>query len=423
MSCTLDSAARAAIIAVGSEMLTPHRSDTNSLFLTACLNDIGIEVAVKQVVGDSPADLRAVFDDSLARFPLVILSGGLGPTADDITRDVAAEALGAPLLEDADILARIERRFALRGIPMPAINRRQALVPRGATILPNEHGTAPGLLLERDGRCVVLLPGPPRELRPMFERFVADHLAARAGAAPIRRRVLCITGRTESQVDALAEPVYTPWLVELPPIATSILATLGQIELHLSTRAGTAAEGDVRLARAAAALKAIVGADMYSDDGRSLEQVVGERLLARGWHIAVAESCTGGLVTSRLTDVPGSSAYVECGVICYSNRAKTDLAGVPAALIEEHGAVSEPVAVAMAEGIRARARVEVGVGITGIAGPSGGSEAKPVGTVAIAAAFPDGHHVRTQRFLGGREHVKFQASQAALDLVRRRLEG
>lgn len=423
MSCQLNRESRAAIIAVGSEMLTPYRTDTNSLFITACLNEFGIDVAVKHVVGDRRADLLAVLADSLSRADLVVLSGGLGPTDDDITRTVAAEAFNVPLLEDAGVLGRIRHRFALRGIAMPEINRRQALVPQGATILPNDHGTAPGLLLERDGRCAVLLPGPPRELRPMFERFVADHLGAEAGTARIRRRVLCITGRTESQVDALAQPVYGPWMAEVPPVATSILATLGQVELHLSTRGLTAAEGDARLARAAEALRAVIGADMFSDDGRSLEQVVGERLRGRGWRIAVAESCTGGLVSSRLTDVPGSSAYVECGVVCYSNRAKTGLAGVPASLIEAHGAVSEPVAVAMASGVRVRASVEVGVGITGIAGPGGGSDAKPVGTVVVAAVFPDGQQVRTIRFLGGREQIKFQASQAALDLVRRRLEG
>jgi nicotinamide-nucleotide amidase len=423
MSCHLKPDARAAVIAVGSEMLTPHRTDTNSLIITACLNDIGIDVAVKHVVGDRRLDLLAVLRESLDRADLVILTGGLGPTDDDITRTVAAEAFGAPLEEDAGVVERIQRRFAARGIAMPAINRRQALVPRGATILPNDHGTAPGLLLERDGRCAVLLPGPPREMRPMFERFVAEHLAPHAGTARIRRRVLCVTGRTESQVDELVQPVYGPWEKADPPIATSILATLGQIELHLSTRAVVPAEGEARLARAAGQLRAVLGSDLFSDDGRSLEQVVGERLLARGWRIAVAESCTGGLVSSRLTDVPGSSAYVDRGAVCYSNRAKTDLADVPASTIEQHGAVSEPVAVAMAEGIRLRAAVEVGVGITGIAGPGGGSDAKPVGTVVVAAAFPDGHEVRRIRFLGAREQIKFQASQAALDLVRRHLEG
>jgi nicotinamide-nucleotide amidase len=423
MTCHLKPDARAVTIAVGSELLTPDRTDTNSLFVTARLNAIGIDVAAKHVVGDRRLDLLAVLRESLDHADLVILTGGLGPTADDITRAVVAEAFGVPLLEDGIVLERIRRRFAARGIAMPEINRRQALVPRGATILPNENGTAPGLLFERDGRTVVLLPGPPREMHPMFERFVAEHLAPYAGATRIVRRVLCITGRTESQVDELVQPVYGPWQQADPPIATSILATLGQIELHLSVRAVAPAEGEARLARAAAQLRTVLGTDLFSDDGRSLEQVVGERLLTRRWRIAVAESCTGGLLSSRLTDVPGSSAYVDRGVVCYSNRAKTDLADVPPAIIEQHGAVSEPAAVAMAEGIRLRAGVEVGVGITGIAGPGGGSDTKPVGTVVVAIAYPDGHTVRTMRFVGGREQIKFQSAQAALDMVRRHLEG
>jgi nicotinamide-nucleotide amidase len=256
----------------------------------------------------------------------------------------------------------------------------------------------------------------------MLERFVAVHLAPAAGNARIRRRVICITGRTESQVDEIAQPVYGPWQAAVPQVATSILATPGQIELHLSTRAETPAEGDARLARAAGQLRAALGADVFSDDGRSLEEVVGEQLLRRGWRVAVAESCTGGLVSSRLTDVPGSSAYMERGAVCYSNRAKTDLAGVPATLIEAHGAVSEPVAIALAAGIRLRAGTDVGLGITGIAGPAGGSDDKPVGTVAVAAAFPDDQEVRTWRFLGDRRQIKFQSSQAALDMLRRRLE-
>jgi nicotinamide-nucleotide amidase len=259
-------------------------------------------------------------------------------------------------------------------------------------------------------------------MKPMFEGFVATHLAPAAGVARIRRRVLCVAGRTESQVDEVAQPVYAAWLADSPPITTSILSVAGQIELHLSVRAETAEEGDARLARAAAQLRAALGPDVFSDDGRSLEQVVGQQLLQRGWHVAVAESCTGGLLSSRLTDVPGSSAYMERGAVCYSNQAKTDLAGVPASIIEVHGAVSEPVAIAMAAGIRLRAGVDVGIGTTGIAGPGGGGDAKPVGTVVVAVALPDGDEARTYRFLGDRSQIKFQTAQAALDLLRRRLE-
>jgi len=422
MVCHVKPGSRAGIIAVGSELLTPFRTDTNSLFIAARLNDIGIEIAVKHVVGDHRADLLAVLHETLGWVDLVVLTGGVGPTDDDITRTVVAEAFDVPLDEDPAVLERIRRRFAVRGIAMPAINRRQALVPRGAIVLPNANGTAPGLVLTRERHCVVLLPGPPGEMRPIFERFVDEYLAPQAGAARICRRVLCVAGRTESQVDELVQPVYARWIAATPPIATTVLASLGQIELHLSTRADTVASGDARLARAAEEMRAVLGADVFSTDGHSLEQAVGDRLLARAWHIAVAESCTGGLVSSRLTDVPGSSAYVECGVVCYSNRAKTGLAGVPEALIQEHGAVSEPVGIAMASGVRDRAGVEVGVGITGIAGPGGGSDLKPVGTVVVAVASPEGRHARTFRFLGGREQIKFQASQAALDMVRRLLD-
>jgi nicotinamide-nucleotide amidase len=422
MNVHLKPGSRAGIVAVGSELLTPHRTDTNSLFITARLNDVGIEVSAKHIVGDRRADLLAVLAESLGTTDLVVVTGGLGPTDDDITRTVVAEAVGAPLVEDAVLLERIRGRFASRGLAMPEINRRQALVPRGATVLPNDHGSAPGLLLEHEGRAIVLLPGPPREMRPMFEGFVASHLVPVAGGVRIRRRVVCIAGRTESQVDEVAQPVYAAWLADVPPIATSILSVSGQIELHLSVRADTAEEGDAHLAQAAAQLRAVLGQDVFSDDGRSLEQVVGQQLLQRGWRVAVAESCTGGLVSSRLTDVPGSSAYMERGAVCYSNQAKIELAGVPASMIEVHGAVSQPVAIAMAAGIRLRAGVEVGIGITGIAGPSGGTEAKPVGTVAVAVAVPDGEEIRTHRFPGDRGQIKFQTSQAALDLLRRCLE-
>jgi nicotinamide-nucleotide amidase len=422
MNVHLKPGSRAGIVAVGSELLTPHRTDTNSLFITARLNDVGIEVSAKHIVGDRRADLLAVLAESLGTTDLVVVTGGLGPTDDDITRTVVAEAVGAPLVEDAVLLERIRGRFASRGLAMPEINRRQALVPRGATVLPNDHGSAPGLLLEHEGRAIVLLPGPPREMRSMFEGFVASHLVPVAGGVRIRRRVVCIAGRTESQVDEVAQPVYAAWLADVPPIATSILSVSGQIELHLSVRADTAEEGDAHLAQAAAQLRAVLGQDVFSDDGRSLEQVVGQQLLQRGWRVAVAESCTGGLVSSRLTDVPGSSAYMERGAVCYSNQAKIDLAGVPASMIEVHGAVSQPVAIAMAAGIRLRAGVDVGIGITGIAGPSGGTEAKPVGTVAVAVAVPDGEEIRTHRFLGDRGQIKFQTSQAALDLLRRCLE-
>ena len=303
-------------------------------------------------------------------------------------------------------------------MPMPAINARMALAPRGATLLENTNGSAPGLWLEHGAVAVVLLPGPPREMTPMAEAVIRDRLAPRSGGAGLFRRVLRITGRTESDVDTHAQPIYGPWTTAAIPISTTILASLGQIELHLTAQAASRAEADPALASAVAALVSELGPSVYSIDGRNLETVVGDLLRTEQLTIAVAESCTGGLLASRLTDVAGSSRYVERGFVCYSNRSKVELVGVPESLIAEHGAVSEPVAQAMAEGARQRAGTSVGIGITGIAGPDGGSVEKPVGTTAIAVTAGPSTEVRTFRFPGGREQVKFQATQAALNMLR-----
>jgi nicotinamide-nucleotide amidase len=416
--------ARAAILAVGSELLTPLRTDTNSLHITEQLNRLGIEVVVKMVVGDDRQELAEAFHAARQRTDLVVTCGGLGPTDDDVTREVVADALGRTLHEDVAITEQIRGRFLARGFttPMPEINRRQAMVPDGAHVLQNNRGSAPGLWLEDEGGVVLLLPGPPREMMPMLAALVDGPLKARAaGAAVVVRRVIKITGRVESQTDETLQPLYREWTQAAPPIAATILAALGQIEVHLSIRTGSVAGGEAALDAAVRQVIELLGADAFSTDGRSLERVVGDLLVTRGFHIALAESCTGGLITSRLTDVPGSSRYVRHSVIAYSNDAKTGLLGVGADLLAAHGAVSEPVALAMADGIRAQAAVEVGVGVTGIAGPDGGSPEKPVGTVAIAAVTASATRSRVFRFMGEREQVKFQASQAALDMVRRML--
>jgi nicotinamide-nucleotide amidase len=414
---------RAAILAVGSELLMTTRVDTNSLHLTEVLNAIGIDVLFKSIVGDDRAELAAHFDHALARVDLVVCTGGLGPTEDDVTREVVAERLGRPLSEDQALVETIRRRFANRGWKMPEINRRQAMVPEGAVVLDNPNGSAPGLWLEVGDKAVTLLPGPPREMKPMFQRVIAERLAPRTGGVRVLRRVLKIAGRSESRVEELTQPVYSRWRDRDVPIETTILAAPGQIELHLSARGADAAAIDRALDAAVEEIAAVLPHDLFSRDGRSLERVLGERLRARQWRVALAESCTGGLATSRLTDVSGSSDYVERGIVAYSNQAKIDLLGVPAALIEAHGAVSEPVAEAMAVGIRASAGVNVGVGITGIAGPTGGSEAKPVGTVCIAIATDEARVVRTFRFPGNRELVKTFAAFTAIDLMRRVLDG
>jgi nicotinamide-nucleotide amidase len=294
------------------------------------------------------------------------------------------------------------------------------MVPEGAVVLENPNGTAPGLWLDVGDKGVVLLPGPPRELKPMFERVVAERLAPRAAGLRVVRRVLKIAGRGESLVEEKTQPIYSTWRTGECPIETTILAMPGQVELHFSTRGSNRDAMDVALDAAVKQMDEVLGIDIFTHDTRTLEEVVGELLRARGWKIALAESCTGGLTTSRLTDVAGSSDYVERGVVAYSNDAKVELLGVDPQLIQAHGAVSEPVAQAMAEGIRTRARVEIGVGITGIAGPGGGSEHKPVGTVCISVVGPDSSPaVRTFRFPGNREVVKSFSAITAIDMVRR----
>jgi nicotinamide-nucleotide amidase len=409
---------KAWIIAVGSEMLTPFKTDTNSLTITERLNTIGCDVRMKAVVGDDVAELRTLYERGIGAVDLIVSTGGLGPTEDDITRDALAAAIGAPLDLDERILEGIRTRFARRGMTMPDINRRQAMVPRGAVVLENTRGTAPGLWIEHGNTSILVMPGPPREMVPMLDACIEERLRPRAGGRGLFRRVLRITGRPESDVDAVAQPIYGRWLSAPIPISTTILAGMGQIELHLTADAPSADEAAAALESAVQELTAVLGPSVYSTDGRPLEAIVGDLLRDQGLTIAVAESCSGGLLASRLTDIPGSSAYFDRGVVCYSNRAKIEWVGVPEALIDEHGAVSEPVARAMAAGVRERASASVGIGITGIAGPGGGTPQKPVGTVAVAVITPVGERVRTFQFIGPRDMVKFQSAQAAMNMLR-----
>jgi nicotinamide-nucleotide amidase len=419
---------RAEIIAVGSEMLTPAKTDTNSLFITGVLNEIGIEVASKAVVGDRIDDVMVEVQQAIERVDLVIVTGGLGPTDDDVTRDAVARVLERPLIEDPAIVEHLRQRFARRNMQMPEINRRQAMVPSGGVVIDNPNGSAPGLWIDHAVRgsgtsgVVLLLPGPPRELQPMLRAIVADRLAARTSGTRLYRRAIHITGLSESHADEALAPAYAKWLTWPHPVSATILAALGQIELHLSVIAPDEATGKETLERAVADAVAAVGPNIYSVNGEPMEVVVGTLLKQAKMKIAAAESCTGGLLTSRLTDIPGSSAYVERAVVVYSNEAKTDLLGVPAAMLEEHGAVSEPVAQAMAQGIRSRAEVDFGVGITGIAGPGGGTPEKPVGTVVVAVAVNDDVRVRTLKLFGGRDMIKFQSAQATLNVLRLMLQ-
>ncbi len=424
MSGTRAPLRRAEIIAIGSELLGSTRIDTNSLFLAERLAGLGIELRSKTVVGDSRREVADHLRRSLERVDLVILTGGLGPTDDDVTRDALAEVVDRPLVEYPDIVERLVQRFARRGLKMPEVNRRQAQVIEGGVVLDNPNGTAPGQMLEVGDRLIVLLPGPPREMKPMMEALATGALAARVGAERLFRATLFTVGRGESHVEELAQPIYSKWLARPEPIETTILAAPGQIELHLVLRSANEAEARATLIAARDELVAALGPGVFSTDGRSMEEIVGQLLADRQLTISAAESCTGGLLMSRLTDVPGSSAYVAGGVVCYSNQLKTDLAGVPEELIAAHGAVSEPVAFALAEGVRARTGSSISVAITGIAGPTGGTPEKPVGTVAIAVA---SHYaptrVSTLWLYGNRSQVKFQAAQMGLDMVRRLLLG
>ncbi len=410
----------AEIIAVGSELLTPHRLDTNSLYLTEKLNGLGIEVRLKTVVGDDRESLAETLRAALGRSRLILLTGGLGPTEDDVNREVVAEVLGRPLREEPEIRRRIEARFRRFGRKMAENNARQALVPEGAEWLENKQGTAPGLWIEQNGTVIVLLPGPPRELEAMFESACLPRLARSRGRPPgqqIRSRVYKAVGLAESEVDQRIAPLYK----EYRNPTVTVLATPGTIEVHLRARASSDEEAEALLNDLGDKIETALGDYVFSSRGESLEEVVGMYLVMRQKTVAVAESCTGGLVSERLTRTPGSSGFFLGGGVCYSNELKTKIAGVPAALIEKDGAVSKLVAQAMAEGIRKRSGASIGLGITGIAGPAGGTEEKPVGLVFIALADERGTQVREFRFPGGRERVRLWASQAALELIRRRV--
>lgn len=414
----------ATILAIGTELLTPYKTDTNSLYLTARLNELGIDVTSKSIVGDDVRDLERGITAALAQSDLVMTSGGLGPTADDLSREAVSAVLGLSMTEDPAIVQQLRERFAKRSpAPMPENNRRQAMVPEGAVVLPNPRGSAPGLWIAHDDRVVVLLPGPPRELEPMFESEVRERLAARTEGRRLRRRVIKIAGQPESKIDAIAAPIYAPWRDAVPAISTTILASPGLVELHLSARGEDVAALDAALDRGVTMLVESIGDSVFSTDGRSIEVVVGDALKSRGLTLALAESCTGGMAAARLTDVPGSSAYIMGGVVAYANDVKVHSLDVPAPLIASHGAVSEPVAAAMAAGARRRLHADIGVATTGIAGPDGGTPEKPVGTVCFSVVGPgDVATTFTRVVPGDRQLIRQWAVMVALDLVRRAVQ-
>jgi nicotinamide-nucleotide amidase len=411
----------AEIIAVGSEMLTPYRMDTNSLYLTEQLNLLGVDVIFKSIVGDDLRRLVATTQHALFRSDIVIFSGGLGPTQDDLTREAVAEALGVGLKGDPELLARLEQRFAERGWKMSPNNAQQADVLEGASVLPNPNGTAPGQWLsgEFDGRehIIILLPGPPHELKGLFENEVRERLRAKVPPAHLFTRTLKVAMLGESAVDSRVAPIYKQY----KDVETTILAGAGEIELHFKTRATTMDTAQARADEVAGLVEDELDDAVYSRNGESLEQIVGYWFQMRNATVAVAESCTGGLLAERITSISGSSRYFLGGAVVYSNQLKTELAGVPADMILRHGAVSREVAAALAEGIRYRCESTLGVGITGVAGPAGGTADKPVGLVFHAVASDSGTEVIQRNFPGDRKRIRRFASTMALDMLRKKL--
>lgn len=407
----------AEIIAIGSELLTPQRTDTNSLWLTERLNELGVEVKLKTVVGDDPLRLREAIADAMTRSEIVITTGGLGPTEDDVTRSVAAESVGRQLIHSQELEIEIRDKFIRMKREMPERNRKQAFLIDGSSPLPNSFGTAPGMLLEVDGKFLVVLPGPPKELKPMFIDHVIPHLSIIARGTVITKRVLKVSGMGESAIDEAISGIYRSY----QSVDTSILFNKCEVEVHLTAKGSTLEECTATTDSLVSEIRNVLGIALFAENGEEMEEVVARLLIESSASVAVAESCTGGLVAMRLTEVPGSSAFFNEGVIAYANAAKSSYLNVPADLIESKGAVSAEVAEAMARGMLIRSGADHAVSVTGIAGPSGGSEEKPVGTVFLGYASKDQVRNVSLRIPGDRFLIRWRTSQAALDLLRRQI--
>jgi nicotinamide-nucleotide amidase len=407
----------AEIIAIGSELLTPDKTDTNSLWLTGKLNEIGIEVRLKTIVGDDAARLEETVRDALKRSDVVITTGGLGPTEDDITRSVTARAIGRGLEFHEEIVEHLRERFRSWGREMPEINKRQAYVIEGAEILPNPNGSAVGMMTRLGEKFLIVLPGPPRENQPMYNDFVLPKLKEKAGEIVFRKRVLKVSGMGESAIDEAIAPIYSAYA----NVQTSVLFNKSEVEVHLTAQGENESEADAVNAEIAAKIVEKLGIAVFSTRGEEMEEVVGALLKEKGKTLAVAESCTGGLISQRLTDISGSSAYFLHGVVAYANEAKIAALGVAPETIERHGAVSAETAEAMARGMRERAATDYAISITGIAGPTGGTPEKPVGTVFIGYA--DESQTKSFKIVlpGDRYLIRWRSSQAALDYLRRQI--
>jgi nicotinamide-nucleotide amidase len=414
---------KAEILAVGTELLLGQVGNTNARFLSRVLADLGIDVFYHVTVGDNPHRLDDALRTALARSDLVLVSGGLGPTMDDITRERLAEVTGRPLVPDAVSLARIEDVFRRRGVTMPASNRKQAMLPQGATTIANPVGTAPGVLLEVRGQTVILLPGPPAELVPMTQDSVVPYLRARLepsdGRAVIRSRVLKLVGIGESAAEAqIADIIAAQGNPTVAPLVGE-----GEVQFRITAKARDQTAAEALIAPVEAAIRDRLGGYVYGRDDDTLEGAIGRLLVRRGGRVAVAESCTGGAIACRLTGIAGSSAYFERALVVYSDQAKVELAGVAPALLERHGAVSREVAAALADGVMRRAGTDFGLGVTGIAGPGGGSEGKPVGLVCFGLAGGGPTVTFERRFAGDRSEVRRRAAAYALELLWGRLRG
>ena len=408
----------AEIIAVGSELLTPERVDTNSLYLTQELNQIGVEVTTKYVVGDDRERLAETIRVAAARSEFVLISGGLGPTEDDVTRDAVALALDRRLIFHPAISDGIEQRFRqFLNRSMPEINKRQAFVVEGAEILPNDRGTAPGQWIDQRHCSVVLLPGPPHELKAMFGKQCLSRMERRVPKQVIETLILRVAGMGESDLDQTIAPVYTRYQ---NPV-TTVLAHNGDIQVHLRARCATAGEAVALLAEVGGQIELLLGDRIYSRNGDPLEVTIGHLLTKQNGSLAVAESATGGLLAERITNVPGSSNYFLGGFVTYSRRLKTALLGVPVELLEKFGAVSKEAVEAMAHGARNRTGATHALAISGNAGPTTDGPQAPVGMMYVSLADPGGILTVHRVFPGDRERIRHFAGQMALDLLRKRL--
>jgi nicotinamide-nucleotide amidase len=409
------------IIAVGSEMLTPFRQDTNSLYLTEKLNEIGVTVHFKTIVGDRRKDLVGAIRTALARTDIIVLMGGLGPTEDDLTREAVAEALALTLRRDANQVAALQARAATWRTPMPANNLKQADVLDGATALPNPNGSAPGQWLDTTysgyRKLILLVPGPPNECLPLFDAECVPRLRAVLPQRFIAKRTLRAAMIPESQADKLLAPIYTAYT----DVETTILAKTGDIQLTLLCSKSKLETAQQRVDELAGRMEEALEDWLYSSEGESLEQIVLYYLGLRQTTLAVAESCTGGMIAQRITSVPGSSRSFLGGAVVYSNELKTAFADVPPQLIAQYGAVSAEVAKALAQGIRLRTGATLGLGVTGIAGPAGGTESRPVGLVYMAVSDAQNTGCLERTFRGDRTRIREWATQQALDMIRRKL--